>query len=158
MQLRVVSIFCVARQSIRAQFRPNISSGIFTSVEPVLSVNLTLGELTSAVGTVLATEEGHPHLPNPTRDEAQKRNDPVLMAAKASTLKERMSGGGLEQDFMEWQGRRCRICHVYDKKGRWEFDPAKVRVFPLDTPLGEVLAVVLEDIRSRPELQSTEEA
>jgi hypothetical protein len=45
-----------------------------------------------------------------------------------------------------------------DKQGRWQNDPAKVRTFPLDTPLEDVLAVILEDIRSRPELLSAEKA
>ena len=154
MQLRVVSIF-VWRGRAYVPVQAQYESGIFTSVEPVLSVDLTLGELTSAVGTVLAA--GHPHLPNPTRDEAQKRNDPVLMAAKASTLKKMMSAGA--SYGIAWTNKEVRVdMSRLDKKGRWEFDPAKVRVFPSDTPLEEVLAVILEDIRSRPELQATEKA
>ena len=152
MQLRVVSIF-VWRGRAYVPVQAQYESGIFTSVEPVLTVDLTLGELTSAVGAVLVA--GHPHLPNPTREEAQKRNDPVLMAAKASTLKEMMSEGA--SYGIAWTNKEVRVdMSRLDKKGRWEFDPAKVRVFPLDTPLEEVLAVILEDIRSRPELQATE--
>ena len=154
MQLRVVSIF-VWRGRAYVPVQAQYESGIFTSVEPVLTVDLTLCELTSAVGTVLAA--GHPHLPDPTREEAQKRNDPVLMAAKASTLKKMMSAGA--SYGIAWTNKEVRVdMSRLDKKGRWEFDPAKVRVFPSDTPLEEVLAVILEDIRSRPELQATEKA
>jgi len=39
-----------------------------------------------------------------------------------------------------------------DKQGRWEWDPAKTRTFPADTPLPDIIAVILEDMRSRPEL------
>ena len=33
----------------------------------------------------------------------------------------------------------------------WEYDPEKARTFPTDTPLHDIVGVILEDLQSRPE-------
>jgi hypothetical protein len=39
-----------------------------------------------------------------------------------------------------------------DKKGRWENDPQKVHVLAVDTPLEEIIELILMDAAQRPEL------
>ncbi len=55
-----------------------------------------------------------------------------------------------------WTDKEVRldISHL-DKKGRWENDPKKIRVLPPETPLEDIVSLILADVRSRPELLSS---
>lgn len=149
MKLTVVGIYVwrgKAYLPVQAQFE----SGVFVDIEPVYVTALSMEELLSAVKKVLAA--GHPRLPNPTREEMQQRKSPILMATKVRSWKE-LARTGASYDI-EWTDKEIRVdMSRLDKQGRWEWDPAKTCAFPPDTPLQDVIAVILEDIQSRPELQ-----
>jgi hypothetical protein len=126
-----------------------IEAGMWMGIEPVYVVGLNAKELVSAIKKVLAA--GHPRLPNPTREEMRQRKDPVLAAAKARNWKELARTGA--SYTVSWTDERIRVeVSRLDKKGRWEYDPEKRRIFPPDTPLQEIVAVILEDIRARPDV------
>jgi len=118
-------------------------------LEPVYIADLNIESLSLAVKKVLAA--GHPYLPNPTREEMRRRKDPVLAATKARSWKELAKAGASYS--IAWTDKEIQVSMSRrDKKGRWEWDPEKMRSFPLDTPLQEIVAVILEDIQSRPEV------
>lgn len=146
--MKVVSIYIwhgKAYIPVKAQFE----SGIFVGIEPVYTVNPNAEELLTAVEKVLAA--GHPRLPTPTREEMQQRKDPVLAATKARSWKELAKTGAAYS--ISWTDKEIRVeMSRLDKKGRWEYDPEKMRTFPPDTPFEEIIAVILEDIHSRPEV------
>ncbi|MGQ9601034.1 MAG: hypothetical protein ACUVWZ_16700 [Anaerolineae bacterium] len=148
MKLAVVGIYVwrgKAYLPVQAQFE----SGVFVDIEPVYVTGISLKELLSSVKKVLAA--GHPRLPNPTREEMQQRKDPVLAATKARSWKELARTGAAYT--IGWTDKETRVdMSRLDKKGRWEYDPGKVRILPPDTPLEDIIAVILEDIRSRSEL------
>jgi hypothetical protein len=111
-----------------------------------------VGSLKSAVENVLAF--GHPLLPNPTQEEVKKLRSPLLSATKARSWKELAQTGA--SYGIDWTDQRIRVDMSYrDKQGRWQNDPAKVRLFPLETALEDVLAVILADIHTRPEVFET---
>lgn len=128
-------------------------SGIYADIEPVYAAELELGDFITTAQRVMA--RGISELPEVTAEEWRKRPDPILKATKARSWKELARAGA--SYGVDWTDQHVRVDMSYrDKQGRWQNDPAKVRMFPLDTPLEDVLAVILEDIRSRPELQATE--
>jgi len=132
-----------------------IEAGMWMDVEPVYVSEIELGSLKVAVEKVLSF--GHPLLPTPTQEDIKRMKSPLLAATKARSWKDLARAGA--SYGVDWTDQHVRVDMSYrDKQGRWQNDPAKVRTFPLDTPLEEVLAVILEDIRSRPELQATEKA
>jgi hypothetical protein len=145
MQLVVIYVWHgKAYLPVQAQFE----SGIFTGIEPVHTANLNAEELLSAVERVRAT--GHPRLPDPTQEEWRQRKDPVLAVTKARTWKELARSGA--SYAIDWTDKEIRVdMSRLDKKGRWEIDPEKTRTFPPDTPLQDIIEVILEDIQSRPE-------
>jgi hypothetical protein len=56
-----------------------------------------------------------------------------------------------------WTEHEIRIdMSRLDKKGRWEFDPEKVRKLSPTTQLSEVVKIILDDIRLRPEIQKNQ--
>ncbi|MFZ1709934.1 MAG: hypothetical protein WAW20_15220 [Anaerolineae bacterium] len=123
-------------------------------IEPVYVADVDVEGLKSTVEKVLAF--GHPLRPNPTQKEMKKLRSPLLLATKARSWKELAQTGA--SYGIDWTDRHIRVDMSYrDKQGRWQNDPAKVRIFPPDTPLENVLAVILQDVRSRPELQWAEE-
>lgn len=148
MKLTVVGIYVwrgKAYLPVQAQFE----SGVFVDVEPVYVTGLSMEELLSSVKKVLAA--GHPRLPNPTREEMQQRKDPVLAVTKARNWKELARTGA--SYTIGWTDEQIRVdMSRLDRKGRWEYDPEKMHTFPPDTPLQEILTVILEDIRSRPQV------
>jgi hypothetical protein len=125
-------------------------SGIWVLMEPVFAAELKVDELIAAIRKVI--EAGHQTLPDPTREEWQKRKDPTLAATRARSWKALARNGasyGIDQT-----NATIRVDMSYtDKKGRWQNDPEKVRVFPRDTPLEKIVEIIVEDIRSRPEVQ-----
>jgi len=124
-------------------------SGIWVDLEPVYVADATTEDLASAIEKVLAT--GHPQLPDPTKGEWQKRRDPVLAATKARNWKA-LAREGVSYSI-GWTEDQIRLdMSMVDNKGRWQFDPAKMRILPLGTSVHDLVTLILEDIKSRPEL------
>lgn len=132
-----------------------IEAGMWMDIEPVYVSDIDLSGLKVTVEKVLSF--GHPLLPTPSQEDVKGMKSPLLVATKARSWKELARAGA--SYGVDWTDQHVRVDMSYrDKQGRWQNDPAKVRTFPLDTPLEDVLAVILEDIHSRPELQATEKA
>jgi len=126
-----------------------LESGMWMDLEPVYIADLNTKDLLLAIEKVLAA--GHPRLPDPTREEMRQRKDPILKATKAHSWKELARTGAAYS--ISWTGEEITVyMSRLDKKGRWEYDPEKTRAFPPETPLEEIVAVILEDIRSRSEV------
>ena len=131
-------------------------AGYYMNVEPVYVAGLNAEELLSAIQKVLGAEL--PRVPTPTREEWKRQMsrtvDPVLKATKARRWKELTETGA---SYLIWwidkdKEIRVEMSRPCEKSGWWESDPGKRRIFPPDTPLEEIVAVILEDIRSRPEV------
>lgn len=148
MKVTVVGIY-VWRGKAYLPVQGQFESGIYVDLEPVYVAELTLDGLMAAVQKVVAA--GIPRLPEPTEEEWRKRKSPILTATKARNWKE-LARAGASYDIV-WRETQIRVnMSRLDKQGRWEFDPTKVRIFPPDTPLEEIIAVILADIRTRPEV------
>jgi hypothetical protein len=124
-------------------------SGIGVDMEPVYTTELKVDELVAAMKKVIAA--GHQTLPDPTREEWQKRKSPILTATKARSWKALARNGTSYSIYQKDDDIEVNMSYT-DKKGRWQFDPEKVRVFPKDTPLEEIVEGILADARSRPEV------
>jgi len=126
-----------------------LESGAWMDLEPVYIADLNIESLSSVIKKVLAA--GHPYLPNPTQEEMRRRKSPILAATGARNWKELAKAGASYS--IDWTDKEIQVSMSrLDKRGRWEWDPEKMRAFPPDTPLQEIVATILEDIRSRPEL------
>ena len=127
----------------------HMEGGGYLAIEPVFAADLTIDSLTAAFEQVIAI--GNPQIPTPTKEEMQKRGDPILKAAGVRSWKELAKGGA--SYTIEWKEDTITLyISRLDRKGRFEVDPAKTRTFPKETPLRTIVEAILEDIRSRPEL------
>ncbi len=151
MQRKKVTI-CVWHGKAYLPRHGQFPSGIYAFIEPVNAVDLTLNSLVSAAEAVLMSDVVH--LPEVTAEEWRKRADPILKATKARSWKE-LARSGASYSIYWTEQQICVDMSYRDKQGRWQNDPAKVRIFPLDTSLEDVIAVVLADIRTRPEVFET---
>jgi len=126
-----------------------MEGGGYLAIEPVFTADLTVDSLTAAFEQVIAA--GHPQIPTPTKEEMQRRKDPILKAAGVSSWK-RLAQGGASYTI-EWKEDTITLyISRLDRKGRFEVDPAKTRTFAQDTSLRTIVEAILEDVRSRPEL------
>lgn len=127
-------------------------SGIMVQVEPVYTVELEVSELLSAIDKVLSQRQQL--LPDPTEEEWKRRKDPILAAIGAKSWRELAKKG--YSYGIEWipEGIRLDISRL-DKKGRWEIDPTKVQIFLPDTPLKEIVEIILEDLKTRQRFSSS---
>ena len=124
-------------------------SGIYTAIEPVYVAELKSNELIIAAEKIIAL--GISPVPEVTVEEWRKRSDPILKATRARSWR-RLGQMGASYGI-SWTEQHIRVDMSYrDKQGRWQNDPAKVRIFPLDMPLEEIIAVILADIQTRPEV------
>jgi len=130
--------------------------GLLAGIEPVYTVPLTLEDLVAALEKVIAA--GHPRIPHPTQEEWPRllREDPVLRAAKVKSWRAFSQHSVF---YMIGWTEQAVIVYVsqLDHLGRAEFASAKKLSFPKETPLRTIVEAILEDVRSRPELQATEE-
>lgn len=152
MSNKIVSIYVWRGKAYfpaHGQFR----SGIYAIMEPVNIVELELGALVTAAREVIAREVVD--LPDILKDEVRKHPDPLLKAAKARSWKELAATGA--SYGISWTDRQTFVSMSYrDKQGRWLNDPAKTRILPLDTPLENIITMILADIYTRPEVFETE--
>ncbi len=125
-------------------------SGIFVDTEPVHVADLIVDKLIQAIQAV--KDAGHELLPDPrTREEFLARKSPVLTATGARSWKQLAQRGA--NYSIGWTENEVRIdMSRLDRKGRWEYDSEKVRILPPDTPLEEIVEIILEDTKTQPEL------
>lgn len=130
--------------------------GVLIGIEPVYTAALTLEALLAALEKVLAA--GHPRIPHPTQEEWRRlsRIDPVLRAAKVKSWRAFSQHSVVYTIGWTEQAVVIYISQL-DHLGRAEYASAKKLSFPKETPLRAIVEAILEDVRSRPELQTAEE-
>lgn len=150
-QLQIVVIY-VWRGRAYLPTQGQFTSGIFVNIDPVYVVNLNKKDITEAIKAV--KDSGYIRLPSPkTREEFRALRDTVIVATGARSWKQLARTGAAYT--VGWTGMETRIdMSRLDKKGRWENDPNKVRILPPDTPLEEIVEIILEDIKTRSEVFS----
>jgi len=126
--------------------RVESESGVIIDAEPVYVIGVDMGEMEKVIENVLHTPR--PRVPDLSRDEWKKRKDPVLIATGAKSWKELARKGSAYNIGWSDKQKRLDISRV-DKQGKWEFDPEKVRVFSVSTPLETILKIILDDIHSK---------
>lgn len=132
---------------VKAQYE----SGIFVDVDPVYIVELNEEKLIHAIQTV--KNAGHARLPDPkTREEfLQTHKEVVLPATGAHSWKQLAKTGASYSVSWTDHGVRIEMSRL-DKQGRWEFDPDKRKILSPDSSLEEIAKIILEDIKTRPEI------
>ncbi len=116
----------------QAQFE----SGIFFGIEPVLICAVNSTELTGVIQVM--KDAGHERLPEPkTREEFLTRKDVVLAETGARSWKQ-LAKTGVAYTISWKENVRIDMSRL-DKKGRWENDPDRVQILPLDTPIERFL-------------------
>jgi hypothetical protein len=123
-------------------------SGIYVDVEPVYIIDIQADTLKQAIQNVKVAR--HARIPDPkSREEFLERKSPILSATGARNWKQLAKSGACYD--ISWSEKEVRInMSRLDKKGRWEYDPSKVRILPPDTSLEEIVEIILDDLKTRP--------
>jgi len=124
-------------------------SGIIIDAEPVYVTGVDSSEMEKVIENVLLTPR--PRVPDLSREEWKKRKDPILIATGAKSWKELARKGSSYNIGWSDKQKRLDIARV-DKQGKWEFDPGKVRVFSVSTPLETILKIILDDVHLKNDL------
>jgi hypothetical protein len=145
----VVNVF-VRRGKCYTCMLAQTEAGFYVDSEPVFVTDLVADALLSALERVIAL--GHPKIPTPTPEEMRKQIGPIPSAIGVNSWKKLAQGGAAYS--IQWNPDKSITLFMsrLDKKGRFEWDPAKTHTFPEDTPLRTMVEAILEDVRSRPEL------
>ena len=130
--------------------KARFESGIFVDVDPVHVIDIDANDLSKAIKAVKNT--GHSYLPDlKTREEFLARRDSMLAVSGARNWKQLARTGACYT--IEWTEKQVRIdMSRLDKKGRWEYDLTKTQILPPDTPVEQIVEIILEDIKMRPEV------
>jgi hypothetical protein len=122
-------------------------AGYFMGIEPIHIAELTKDDLQIAIEKTLAA--GHPKVATPTRNDFRNRKDPLLKAAKVRSWKE------FERNAIAfgitWIADTI-ILDISDESTEFQYDLKKQRKFPLNASLSMIVEIILEGIKSRPEL------
>lgn len=117
-------------------------AGFFVDCEPVISSSPNINGMMTAVQDSL--KRGHPQIPTPERHEWKEHESVILKATGARSWKALAKNG--RAFGIDWTDQNIILeIDRVDSKGRWEPDLEKRREFPLDTPLENILSLVLEE-------------
>jgi hypothetical protein len=124
-------------------------TGTFVITTPIYVADLTLEGLTDAVEK--ARSHGHPRPPESAWDDLVGAKSPLLKATKARSWRELYRTGVSYTIYWSGQNQEVRVYMPHPDRPH---DPAKHRrvTLPITTPLKEIITLILEDVRSRPEL------
>ncbi len=133
-------------------FIPSLATypSIVVHSTPVYVTELDLDEMISAIETARAS--GWIELPEPeSRKEIIKKTAEVLLGAtKTRSWKELARAGSAYMITWLNDGIRLSISQP-DKRGRYEYPKSKQLFFSVDTPLKQILRVVLADAQEQTE-------
>lgn len=90
-------------------------------------------------------------LPIPTKEEWQAREDPMLKVTGTKTWKQ-MARSVASYSILWHDDEVTLYFSKLDKKGRFETDEDKTRVFPASVSLDEIVEAILEDVKMREKL------
>src|SRR3990172_628573 len=117
----------IRRGKAHVPVEATIPEGVYMLIEPVYTVDLTPDDIAGALQKVV--EAGHPSIATPTREEMQRRVDPLLRAAGVRSWKELARGG--QSYAIKWEDQGIRLIpSKLDAKGRFVDDWSKAAVFP----------------------------
>jgi hypothetical protein len=121
-------------------------SGMFMGTRPILVCDLSEEEITGNLERI--RKIGHPLLHINSAEDRKKHADLILKLTNVRSWKELARTGYCY--VITWDEKETGIeMSRLDKQGRWEYDPVKTRILPLDTPLKEVIQIILDDYYSR---------
>lgn len=121
-------------------------SGLYVDMEPVFVSNVSIEEIKSNLAKVQAF--GHPRVQILSSEDRNMAAKVMLKATGAKSWKE-LGRTGFCYTFSGNESYIFLQISRLDKKGRWEYDPEKEHTFPLDTPLDEVIQIIIDDYHSR---------
>ena len=128
------------------------SDGLWIDVEPVYMSSLNLMELVSTIREILGKE--YPIFPDLTQEEWKqwhKKRGVILKATKTRSWKQLAKTAASYSIYLVDDQLFVSMSRL-DKKGRWEWDPDKEHVFSKDEPLENIVAIIISDAKSRPNL------
>ena len=122
-------------------------SGIYVDIEPVYVSSLSARDLVEKIQILKYKEIIVLPDPKTWEEFLTSWKDPILSATKARNWKQLAKTGASYS--ISWSDNAVS---KLDKKGRWEYDPQKMRILPPDTTIEQIVEIILEDVHSRPEL------
>ena len=125
-----------------------IRTGGWFDMEPVLICNLVVDEIVSAIEDLVAKGHG---VVEPTDSEmGNLRKGAILRATKTRSWRE-LAKKGVSYSI-DYSPDQIRIDMTrLDNKGRWEYDPSKVKVLSIDATTEQIVMIILSDFQSRRE-------
>lgn len=127
-------------------------AGFYVDMDPTYVTGVETDGILEILEQVIGW--GHPEVPTPSLEEQRRRKGPILVAAGVSSWK-KLAEGGISY-LISWRADAAieLFCSRLDRKGRFEWDPGRTRLFPGETPLREVVEAILEDVSSRDKASS----
>ncbi len=124
-------------------------------MDPVYVADLNVPSLAAKLEVVKSA--GNPRVPTPSLEELNhpKQHDPLFRAVGVGTWRKLEEGGAMYAIRWSEKGVRVYVTTPGKRLGDFRYDEDRERNLPPDTPVEEVARVILEDVRSRPELLRT---
>ena len=145
MKISIASI-TIWKEKVYMPATGKTDSGLFMDIEPILICDISLEEMIENLDKV--RKSGHPLIHVNSPEDLKRHTSLMLKATGTRSWKELARTGYCY--VITWGEKETRIeMSRLDKQSRWEYDPTKVRRLPLDTPLKEVIQIILDDYYSR---------
>lgn len=120
-------------------------SGLYFETEPVFICDIDLDEIKTIIDKLQII--GHPYIQILKKEDRMKEEKKLLYIYGERSWKELAKKGF--SYTLSWGNQLVITFSRLDKQGRWEYDPEKTRLFPIETPLEEIIQVIIDDYHSR---------
>jgi hypothetical protein len=124
-------------------------SGLFINTEPVFICDLSIEEMAKNLQKV--REAGHPLIHIGSSEELKKYTNLIPKASGVKSWKAFARTGFSYTIGWSEKGILIEMSRL-DKRGIFEFDPTKAKELPLDTPIKDIVQIILDDVWSRPQV------
>lgn len=121
-------------------------SGLFVGINPIFVTKVEINEIKDALLQV--NDLGHPRVQILTSEDRKFHAKTMLRATGAKSWKELGRTGYCYTLSGNEKSGYLYISRL-DEKGRWEYDPEKEHAFSLDTPIENVIQIIIDDYHSR---------
>jgi len=120
-------------------------NGLWSIIEPVIVTKPEMETLLPSIEEIIESNLNQQVVPDDN-----KRSNPILNATKARSWYKLAETGA--SYLIDWTDDQITInMTLPGKKNKFMFDKDKIKQFPSDTSIRDILSVILDDIHSRPE-------
>jgi hypothetical protein len=138
----------IYKGKVYLQTKARTDQGATIIVDPVYIAKASLSEIKPIL--IIMMKDGNPRIPHP--EDFSKIKQVTLIATRVKSWKQLIQNAAAYSII--WRANDI-VLEMSRPNSKLEWDISRERIFPPDTDLDMIIQAILDDVHSRPEVQSS---